>query len=83
MGFSRRVISGLGGAYFTRCLSSRSSSILSSLGISTTTELPGVYDGQWRGSGDIFESVCPTTGEVLARVKSVSGRPIIKSHVYV
>ena len=37
----------------------------------TERELPGVYDGEWTGSGDILESVCPTTGEVLARVKSV------------
>lgn len=31
-----------------------------------------MYDGQWKGSGEVFESVCPTTGEVLARVKSAS-----------
>lgn len=30
-----------------------------------------MYDGEWGGSGDILESVCPTTGEVLARVQSV------------
>lgn len=55
-----------------RSLSSRASAILSSLDISTSKELPGVYDGQWKGSGDVFESVCPTTGEILARVQSVS-----------
>ncbi|KAI0058350.1 NAD-aldehyde dehydrogenase [Artomyces pyxidatus] len=57
----------------TRQLSSRASTVLSALDIPTTpTELPGVYDGQWKGSGDVLESICPTTGEVLARVKSAS-----------
>lgn len=56
-----------------RLLSTRASRILSSLDISTTsTEVPGVYDGEWKGSGEILTSVCPTTGEVLARVKSAS-----------
>ena len=46
--------------------------MLGALDIPTTpTELPGVYDGEWKGSGDILQSVCPTTGEVLAHVKSV------------
>ncbi len=55
-----------------RRLSSRASSVLGALDIPTTpTELPGVYDGEWKGSGDILQSVCPTTGEVLAHVKSV------------
>ncbi|KAH9169327.1 NAD-aldehyde dehydrogenase [Lactarius sanguifluus] len=52
---------------------SRASSVLGALDIPTTpTELPGVYDGEWKGSGDILQSVCPTTGEVLAHVKSAS-----------
>jgi aldehyde dehydrogenase family 7 protein A1 len=56
----------------TRRLSSRASAVLGALDIPTTpTELPGVYDGEWKGSGDILQSVCPTTGEVLAHVKSV------------
>jgi aldehyde dehydrogenase family 7 protein A1 len=55
----------------TRGLSNRSSSILSSLDIPISKELPGVYDGRWGGTGDILDSVCPTTGEILARVKSV------------
>jgi aldehyde dehydrogenase family 7 protein A1 len=46
--------------------------VLGALDIPTTpTELPGVYDGEWKGSGDILQSICPTTGEVLAHVKSV------------
>ncbi|KAH7928382.1 succinate-semialdehyde dehydrogenase [Leucogyrophana mollusca] len=55
-----------------RTLSSRASGILSSLDIPTSAEIPGVYDGQWKGTGDIMESVCPTTGEVLARVQSAT-----------
>ena len=47
--------------------------MLSALDIPTTpTELPGVYDGEWKGSGEVFQSLCPATGEVLAHVKSVS-----------
>ena len=57
----------------SRRLSSRASTVLSALDIPTTpTELPGVYDGEWKGSGEVFQSVCPATGEVLANVKSVS-----------
>ncbi|KAG6895012.1 hypothetical protein C0992_003529 [Termitomyces sp. T32_za158] len=57
---------------FTRSLSTRAAAILSALDLATTEEIAGVYDGQWRGSGDIFSSTCPTTGENLARVRSAS-----------
>ena len=56
----------------SRALSSRASAVLGALDIPTAQEVPGVYDGAWSGSGDVFESVCPATGEVLARVQSVS-----------
>ncbi|TCD64889.1 hypothetical protein EIP91_003465 [Steccherinum ochraceum] len=56
----------------TRSLSTRASTILSAVDIPTNEEVPGVYDGTWGGTGDILESVCPTTGEVLARVQSAS-----------
>jgi aldehyde dehydrogenase family 7 protein A1 len=46
--------------------------VLSALDIPTSAELCGVYDGQWRGTGDIITSVCPSTGEVLAHVKSAT-----------
>jgi len=47
--------------------------VLGALDIPTTpTELHGVYDGEWKGSGDILRSICPTTGEVLAHVKTAS-----------
>ena len=56
----------------SRTLSSRASNVLASLDISTTHEISGVYDGEWRGSGDLVSSTCPTTGEVLARVKTAT-----------
>ncbi|VDB83209.1 unnamed protein product [Peniophora sp. CBMAI 1063] len=56
-----------------RYLSSRASGVLSALDIPTSgAELDGVYDGAWKGSGELLESVCPTTGEVLARVKTAT-----------
>ncbi|KAH7882968.1 NAD-aldehyde dehydrogenase [Phlebopus sp. FC_14] len=62
--------------YCARHLSSRASSILNALDIPSASELPGVYDGQWGGSGAILESVCPATGEVLARVQSATPREL-------
>lgn len=55
-----------------RALSTRASNILSALGINPAGEVHGVYDGQWRGSGEILVSTCPTTGEELARVRTAS-----------
>ncbi|KAJ3483491.1 hypothetical protein NLI96_g6275 [Meripilus lineatus] len=60
----------------SRSLSSRASAILGALDIPIDTEIPGVYDGSWKGSGEILESVCPTTGEVLARVQSASPKEL-------
>jgi aldehyde dehydrogenase family 7 protein A1 len=54
-----------------RSLSSRASTILASLDLSTTEPLPGVFDGEWKGSGLLLASVCPTTGEALGSVRSV------------
>jgi aldehyde dehydrogenase family 7 member A1 len=52
--------------------------VLSALEIPTSLiELPGVYDGEWKGSGEVFQSVCPATGEVLAHVQSVSSSDIL------
>jgi len=56
-----------------RSLSSRAAGVLSALNFPTNeAEIPGLYDGQWGGTGDILESRCPATGEVLARVRSAS-----------
>ncbi|KAF9045367.1 NAD-aldehyde dehydrogenase [Panaeolus papilionaceus] len=66
---ARRIVVG---RQLSRTLSTRASGILTSLGIPTSGEISGVYDGQWKGSGDLMNSVCPSTGEVLARVKTAS-----------
>ncbi|TFY63742.1 hypothetical protein EVG20_g6186 [Dentipellis fragilis] len=61
----------------SKSLSTRASAILSALDIPTDPiELDGVYDGEWKGSGDVLESICPATGEVLARVKSASPKEL-------
>ncbi|KAH9834383.1 NAD-aldehyde dehydrogenase [Rhodofomes roseus] len=62
----------VGRQHYAHALSTRASTILSAVGIPAESELPGVYHGEWVGSGDVLESVCPTTGEVLARVRSAS-----------
>jgi len=55
-----------------RLLSSRASAILSSLDLlDSHNELPGVFDGEWKGSGEVLESTCPSTRETLACIKSV------------
>lgn len=67
-----RVVGSFSHARCTRNISSRASNILAALDIPLSSEIPGVYDGQWKGSGEVLKSVCPTTGEVLARVQAVS-----------
>ncbi|KAJ6588428.1 NAD-aldehyde dehydrogenase [Mycena capillaripes] len=67
---SRRVFRAALGS--SRSLSSRATNVLSALDIPTTGDICGVYDGEWKGSGDLVSSVCPTTGEILARVKTAS-----------
>ncbi|KAJ6511341.1 NAD-aldehyde dehydrogenase [Mycena vitilis] len=67
---SRRVLRAALGS--SRSLSTRAANVLSALDIPTTGEVCGVYDGEWKGSGDVISSVCPTSGEVLARVKTAS-----------
>ncbi|KAF8579064.1 NAD-aldehyde dehydrogenase [Ramaria rubella] len=61
-------------------LSTRASDVLSRLHIlPTNEEIPGIYDGEWKGTGEVFESVCPSTRETLARVRS--GTPEELQHV--
>ena len=67
----------LGGAPIAqrRLLSKRAATVLNALDVDISEwPLPGVYDGRWTGSGEVMESVCPTTGEVIAQVRSVSTR---------
>lgn len=59
-------------ALLRRFLSTRASAVLSSLDFpGPLSDLPGVYDGSWKGSGPVITSTCPTTGEVLANIRSV------------
>ncbi|GJE93404.1 NAD-aldehyde dehydrogenase [Phanerochaete sordida] len=70
---SRRTLARARSAHVrARGLSSRASAVLGALDIPTAQEVPGVYDGTWAGSGEVLESVCPATGEVLARVQGAS-----------
>ena len=57
-----------------RFLSSRAAAVLSSLDIPTSgkTAVAGVFNGTWGGSGKPLKSICPSTGEVLAHVSTVS-----------
>lgn len=57
-----------------RMLSSRATAIFEALELPTGETLPGVYDGAWGGTGEIIESKCPATGEVIGRVQTVSER---------
>jgi hypothetical protein len=57
----------------TRSLSARASRVLSALDLPTDGSLiPGMYDGQWGGSGAVQKSTCPATGEVIGHVQTVS-----------
>ncbi|KAJ7248568.1 NAD-aldehyde dehydrogenase [Mycena haematopus] len=67
-----QVVLPLGPAGSSRLLSTRAADVLTALDIPTTGPVYGVYDGEWKGSGDLVSSLCPTTGEVLARVQTAS-----------
>ncbi|KAH9947837.1 NAD-aldehyde dehydrogenase [Amylocystis lapponica] len=69
---SRTAVARTARVSLARSLSSRASTILSALDIAPEKEVPGVYDGEWKGTGELLESVCPTTGELLAHVQSAS-----------
>ena len=67
-----------------RYLSTRASRVLSAVGLPTDGAIiPGVYDGQWKGSGGETQSKCPATGEILATIRSVSYGPGIASKLTV
>ena len=66
--------------HYTRQLSFRAAAVLSAVDLPISgEEIPGLYDGRWRGSGDVVKSVCPTTGEVLASVTTVRATVCISS----
>ncbi|WVQ85991.1 hypothetical protein IAT38_008159 [Cryptococcus sp. DSM 104549] len=58
----------------SRALSTRAKEILSAVGLPTDSSapIPGVYDGEWKGSGEEILSKCPATGEVLGRITSAT-----------
>jgi len=58
--------------FLYRSLSTRASRVLSALDLPIDSVIPGVYDGQWKGSGEVVESKCPATGEVIGRIRTVS-----------
>ncbi|SPQ96145.1 unnamed protein product (mitochondrion) [Plasmodiophora brassicae] len=46
--------------------------LLAQLGLSATEANAGVYDGEWGGSGDLFTSVNPATGEVIGQTRGAT-----------
>jgi len=71
----RRIPRALGrlGCVTRRHLSSRAQRVLSAVDLPIDEQpIPGVFDGEWYGRGEILESQCPATGEVIGRVRSVS-----------
>jgi aldehyde dehydrogenase family 7 member A1 len=74
LALSRTRLTAPGTRHLSRLLSTRASTVLNALELtpSSSGTIPGVYDGTWSGSGEVLESVCPATGEVLARVQGVS-----------
>jgi len=65
--------------FLYRHLSTRASRVLSALDLPVDSVIPGVYDGQWKGSGEVVESKCPATGEVIGRIRTVSSLSFIRS----
>jgi hypothetical protein len=62
-----------------RHLSSRARAVLSAIDLPVNPEsdvIPGVFDGQWGGTGEELVSRCPATGEVIGRIRGV-GRECI------
>ncbi|WRT70538.1 uncharacterized protein IL334_007536 [Kwoniella shivajii] len=64
----------MNGVSKARLLSTRASKVLAALDLPTNTDqtIQGVFDGKWKGSGEILISKCPATGEVLGKVQGAS-----------
>jgi aldehyde dehydrogenase (NAD+) len=54
----------------TSSKSNSASALLKSLGIGPV--VPGVFDGEWRGSGKLLESLSPNDGTLLAQVRTAT-----------
>jgi aldehyde dehydrogenase family 7 protein A1 len=59
-----------------RLLSTHASAVFARLGLSTTDEIPGVYNGSWGGTGSLQPSLNPSTGETLALVRQASSNDV-------
>ncbi|ORY35667.1 Aldehyde/histidinol dehydrogenase [Naematelia encephala] len=56
-----------------RFLSTRAQRVLSALDLPGDGQsIPGVFDGDWKGSGEEMLSKCPATGEVIGRIQSAT-----------
>jgi aldehyde dehydrogenase family 7 member A1 len=60
------------GSSHKRAISTQARGILDALDLSTTELNQGVFDGEFKGSGDIIDSINPSTGEILGRVIGAS-----------
>src|SRR5438270_3367353 len=49
---------------------SSAKSVLAKLGIASTN--PGVFEGEWSGSGKLLESISPVDGKLLAKVRTAT-----------
>lgn len=62
----------------------REESILGALGLSTTDVNEGVWDGvAWGGSGEVVQSVNPTTGQPMASIRMVPQHALIRPYTRV
>ncbi|GAA5844942.1 hypothetical protein JCM5353_004702 [Sporobolomyces roseus] len=60
-----------------RALSTQARSVLSSLNIPTDgSDIPGVFNTRWTGSGPIQQSIDVATGEVLGNVKTATPQEV-------
>lgn len=70
--FSPSYTTLLSHARSARMLSTQTTSIFQRLGLPTSGEVAGVYNGTWGGRGALTQSLNPATGEVLAQVRQAS-----------
>lgn len=62
-----------------RALSTHTAGVLERLGLSTTSPIPGVFNGTWGGAGPLIEARSCATGEVLAQVRTASKEDVAQT----
>lgn len=69
---NRTIVQTLNRASTIRCLSTfdKHRSVFESLGLDKTNN-KGVFDGEWKGSGEIVPSYNPVNNEIMAEVITV------------